>query len=268
MLLENQYAHVSGEGRLSALSPAGISASSHVVERQTSRPDGKGRNKIEHAAREVHKLTWKHRHELFPHGVPVNLVDLLDPAIAARVTGYTYEQVAGFGKSTRSIGSEVAGELDRQAKRIRVSAQFPLHIQRFTAAHELGHACLHQDVRMHRDRPLDAPRRASGTRDKHEWEADKFAVFFLMPEKLVRQRFQELFQCTIFAFDDDTIFALNQVDSPDLYRRGKETIRLRSRTLASTTIYNGRHFDCLADQFRVSVETMAIRLEELDMIEA
>lgn len=267
LLLENQYAHVNGEGRLSALLPDVASASNRIANQQSRRSDGKSHSKIERAARELQILIWQHRKNLFPDGVPTNPVDLLDPAIAAQVMGYTYQQVAGFGKSSRSVGTEVAGELDRHAKRIRVSAQFPLHIQQFTAAHELGHARLHKEVHMHRDRPIDAPRRSSDTRDRHEWEADKFAAFFLMPEKLIRQRFQGLFLCEKFVFDDDTIFALSQRDSDDLYRKGKKTLRLRSRTLASATVYNSRHFDCMADQFRVSVETMAIRFEELELIE-
>ena len=265
LLLENQHAHVDGEGMFSALLPENTSTSSSRIDRQPS--NGRRHDRIERAARDLQLLIWRHREELYPAGVPTDPVDLLDPAIAARMMGYSYEEVAGFGRSARNIDMEVAGELDRRAKCIRISAQFPRHIQRFTAAHELGHARLHNELRMHRDRPIGAPRQSSETRDKQESEADKFAASFLMPEKLVRKRFQQFFFCKKFVFDDNTIFALNRSDCPDLYRKGRETIRPRSRTLASATVYNGRHFVSLADQFHVSVETMAIRLEELELIE-
>ena len=119
---------------------------------------------------------------------------------------------------------------------------------------------------MHRDRPLDGPGQERGVRDKIEREADKFASFFLMPENLVRNRFREFFLCDKFALNEDTIFALDPSGSMRL-QDCKKTLRELARILTDADSYNGRHFNSLADQFHVSVEAMAIRLEELELLE-
>ena len=45
------------------------------------------------------------------------------------------------------------------------------------------------------------------------------------------------------------------------------SLRDISRILAKTESFNGQYFRSLADQFYVSVEAMAIRLEELSLLE-
>jgi len=58
---------------------------------------------------------------------------------------------------------------------------------RFTLAHELGHLVMHPEaplprmVATNRPAPIDEYNRAG------EWQANKFATFFLMPEHIVRQ---------------------------------------------------------------------------------
>jgi hypothetical protein len=46
-----------------------------------------------------------------------------------------------------------------------------------------------------------------------------------------------------------------------------KTLRQLSRVLASAEHYNGLQFNSLANQFRVTNEAMAIRLEELELLE-
>jgi len=58
---------------------------------------------------------------------------------------------------------------------------------RFTLAHELGHLFMHPEapaprmVLKNRAAPIDDLRKSA------EWQANKFATFFLMPEHIVRQ---------------------------------------------------------------------------------
>jgi predicted secreted protein len=67
---------------------------------------------------------------------------------------------------------------------ILVTTQRDLHMQRFTAAHELGHFVLeHSENSL--DREVRMPGDTQG-RDPREIEADAFAAEFLMPKWLVR----------------------------------------------------------------------------------
>ncbi len=119
---------------------------------------------------------------------------------------------------------------------------------------------------MHRDRPLDGSQVDRGGRDHIEIDADKFASFFLMPEKLLRTRFRRLFLCEKFTVNEATAFALDPSGKHQLLWRGK-TRRELARILAGSTSYNGQNFSSLAEQFKVSIEAMAIRIEELDLLD-
>ncbi|WP_163868263.1 ImmA/IrrE family metallo-endopeptidase [Myxococcus eversor] len=66
---------------------------------------------------------------------------------------------------------------------ILVTTQRDLHMQRFTAAHELGHFVLEHEGSL--DHEVRMPGHTSG-RDPREVEADAFAAEFLMPKWLVK----------------------------------------------------------------------------------
>jgi hypothetical protein len=66
---------------------------------------------------------------------------------------------------------------------ILVTTQRDLHMQRFTAAHELGHFVLEHEGSL--DREVRMPGHTEG-RDPREVEADAFAAEFLMPKWLVK----------------------------------------------------------------------------------
>lgn len=219
---------------------------------------------IEALTKDLHTRLWRNKESLWDGAPPANPIDLLDPAIALRLTGYEYSLEEGLGRYRGAGGYiEVAGLIDRASKIVRVSRQFSMNVRTFTAAHELGHAVLHQaGGGVHRDRPLDG---AILSRDPNEREADKFATYFLMPEKLVRVCFANLFRANVFELNDGTAFALSGA-SVDEIQEQCHTRRDLSRLLASAERYNGRHFVSLAAQFRVSTESMAIRLEELELI--
>jgi Zn-dependent peptidase ImmA (M78 family) len=161
---------------------------------------------------------------------------------------------------------EVAGILDRAGKRVKISREFPVNIRNFTAAHELGHVALaHDGSGLHRDRPQDGSGK-DATRPIQEIEADKFATYFLMPRKLVEKEFRRRFGTECFSLTEATMFALSGNDSMALEKNCK-TIRGLSRTLARAERYNSVRFDSLASQFRVSNEAMAIRIEELNLVD-
>ncbi len=218
---------------------------------------------IEDEARKLRVEISSHRKSLgLDETTP--LVDLLDPVVAARVLGIQFEYHEDLGQA--SSHSNIAGLLDRRAKKILVSKGFKPETIRFTGAHEIGHWLLHPREMMHRDRPIEGLTTASHRRPLMEKEADQFAAYFLLPAKYVTRAFETTFLVKgFFPFNDNTAFWLCP-DNPDSVLRPHNP-RERSMALASTESYGGKHFLSLAKRFRVSATTMAIRLEELGLIE-
>jgi Zn-dependent peptidase ImmA (M78 family) len=69
---------------------------------------------------------------------------MLEPEIAAHVLGVNFEfHQELILLNRRSSKYEIAGLLDRQARKIAVAEQFPDETVRFTGAHEIGHWVLH-----------------------------------------------------------------------------------------------------------------------------
>lgn len=269
-LLQDPYAYLDDNGDFSALSAqpkVELAESLHSKLPGTDALFG-GAVKINglkqplKSATELHKEIWLRRDQIWGDNIPNDPVDLLDPEIALSLIGYQFELCETLGQYPGGR-VEVAGMIDCQSKTVSVSRQFPRHVRRFTTAHELGHALLHETGRLHRDRALDG---SSVARDKVEREADKFACYFLMPERLVKSRFIENFKCELFTVNEQTSFALNQSDLGDFYRKFADCHAL-ARALAAADRFDGKQIKSLADQFGVSIEAMAIRLEELDLID-
>ncbi len=229
----------------------------------TAAPRRYSDRQIEAAATNLLNRMWKERQSLWVDSLPTDPIEVRDPAIALRLIGFDYsaEEIGQYRSEAGVI--EVAGVIDRASKTVRVSPQFPQVVQLFTAAHELGHAVLHPaGGGVHRDRPIDGTR---SIRDASEFEADKFASYFLMPGKLVRSQFAARFKTERFALNDDAAFAFAGKSLDDIRRR-VHVRRDLSKLLASAVRYDGRSFVSLATQFGVSVEAMAIRLEELALV--
>jgi IrrE N-terminal-like domain len=221
---------------------------------------------IEQTANELLNKMWKHKSQIWFSDVPVDPMGMRDPLVALRFIGYDYELSESLGQFSKGGKlMEVAGIVDSSSKQVRVSRQFPPLIRNFTAAHELGHAVLHNAKGLHRDRPLDGSQ-IGNSRESIEIEADKFATYFLMPKKIVIAKFSQIYGNIPFFLNEATIFALATTKSKDLSKECK-TLRDLSRILASSEYFNGRHFISLAKQFDVSDEAMAIRLEELKLLE-
>lgn len=283
--LGNPYAHLDDSGIRAAIIPCSGLASVHrkaTVRQITSDVKEKAvtddknypdldencvsrDDVIERKVSELHKMIWSKRNELCADGEFVDPVELLEPVKVLELLGYrvVFEETLGVFQE-RKTEIDVAGLLDRKKHRICISRRFRPNVRRFTLAHELGHALMHEDTTiLHRDKALDGSRVA---RDKVEVEADKFAALFLMPKNLVISRFNKAF-CVNGQFVPTTnaVFAFAQEDVIESIE-GCETIRELARILAKTERYNGKSFTSLAAQFHVTVEAMAIRLEELGLI--
>lgn len=76
-----------------------------------------------------------------------------------------------------------------QEKTIVVNKNDVPERQRFTVAHELGHYFLHFDKNSSEENVLISFR---GERNKEEYQADMFAAELLMPEELLRTRYEDL----------------------------------------------------------------------------
>lgn len=255
-LLGDPYAYLDGDGTFSARLECTQLSSTKKRHRYSN-------VELEQKAKDLHKLIWKNRSKIWGTDQPSDLVDMLDPSVALDLIGYDFDLDETLGQS-KINGKliEVAGMIDGSSRRVRISRQFPNDVRVFTAAHELGHALLHEARGLHRDRPLDGE---TLSRLGIEFEADKFATYFLMPEKLVRARFANCFATDYFVPNEETVFALSRSSLPDFHKKCK-TLRDLSRTLANAEHYDGRRFISMARQFRVSIGAMAIRLEELGLL--
>ena len=221
-------------------------------------------NDIQKIVTSLHRHIWVNREAIWGSKVPKDPVEMLEPKVVANLLGFSYRDESGIGVHQTSDGdADVAGLIDDSAKAIYISPQFPSKIRRFTAAHEIGHAALHDlQGAMHRDRPDESQRLK---RDPKEREADRFATYFLMPENLVVARFLEIFHSRPFEITSETAFALGFKNANELARKCRNRREL-ARLLASTEHFNFEHFVSLANQFHVSTEAMAIRIEELGLV--
>ena len=220
--------------------------------------DDRRRAEIEEKAHELLALIWERQGELWPLGVPA--LQRLDPAAGAKVLGIAfYDNVPLMALD--NARSQLAGIIDRQAKKIAVSCVFDSVTRRFTAAHELGHYLLHTGKTMHRD---IAPPAMGQRRDVYETEANHFAACFLMPRKLIHKHFRERFGSeTPFVFTDASAFFLRPSNPHSLLYAD---LREQTKALATATTYAGQHFVSLAEEFHVSPSAMAIRIEELGLV--
>ena len=218
---------------------------------------------IELNARTLHREILAQGKELL--GNTPSFFKVIEPETAAWYLGLQYEEVPSLGRFGQgSDRFEVAGVLDPANKAILVSTHFDFEVRRFTAAHELGHWRLHDDMAVqHRDRPIKGVGQRSGPLADAEREADFFAACFLMPGRLVEKVFTQMFGCSIqqFPFNDQTAWLLSPND-PDSILRPEPGSRNRALALAS---FSGAKYQSLARTFNVSITTMAIRLEELGL---
>ena len=192
------------------------------------------------------------------------MIELFGPRPLADFLGLTYKEVDDIPSENTNFLT--AGTLDRREKIIQVSLRFPPEQRRLTGMHELMHYMLNHDIgkeTLHRDRSINLQ---SGRNNVAfvEWEATHVACQYLMPEKLVKTIFSIVFHLEFgkpLCFEQNTAFHLNEDES----RLRKLDLRQRSLLIAKATFY-GVSIIPLYEFFKVSPTAMAIRLEELNLI--
>lgn len=202
------------------------------------------------------------------HNTVPHVLQLLRPDHVAEVHCISYEDVPG-GIGVHGVGKdryEVAGEIDPERGLIRVSGKFAYETRRFTGAHELGHYFLHPGMKLHRDRPLDG---SNTGLNKQEREANYFAGSFLAPARIVERAYAARFGDQPLHLTDDVAFALRgQREQHELMRTAGTGSRALARAVASACQFgSGNRFKSLSSNFGLSIEAMAIRLEELGLVE-
>jgi Zn-dependent peptidase ImmA (M78 family) len=87
-----------------------------------------------------------------------------------------------------------------------------------------------------------------------------------MPRKLLESAFIERFGKRRFKLDEETSFRIPKSKLSEMKAKFDSKRKL-SRYVASLEFYDGTPFSSLSSIFNVSVEAMAIRLEELNLID-
>jgi Zn-dependent peptidase ImmA (M78 family) len=226
---------------------------------------GKSRLKdseIETLARRIQNALWTYQDFIWQTDSPVNLLGVLKPEKVIQLLKFAFHKVNTLG--VNESNEEIAGIINNREFTIHISSKYAPEIVNYTTAHELGHALLHDQHELHRDIPLDGSENVRN-RSIVERQADKFAAYFLMPAKTVKQLFQEFFQTEQFQINENTSRMLANC-SPTELRKIVRNQRDLSRLIAKSEFYNIRPFRSLSKIFNVSIEAMAIRLEELDLI--
>ena len=215
---------------------------------------------VDSAVRYAHDYLLECRHRFRASGLD-DPVEWLNPATFAELIGLAYEVVPYIDLEDRRPKDAPVGLLDLTRKHVLVSEELGLEVARYTGAHELAHFLLHQrGFEQHFERAVDPTR----PRTHREREADQFAARFLMPKKLVRRRCLELLALPKgFEFpinvDDQTLFFLN----PNMADLDRKKLDLEFALARIGRDVQNRHIVPLHQQFKVSTQAPAIRLQEI-----
>ncbi len=220
-------------------------------------------NELENLVVTFQNLIWRHRKVIWETETPKSAFEILD---VFKILDKVLNFEVAFANDLSDSNSEVecAGIIDQSSRQVLLSKKFNHQVQNFTSAHELGHAILHTGLRMHRDIPLDGT--INGILSSDEKQANKFASYFLMPKKIVDSVYNDRFGKRRFKIDEETSFRIPKSKLSEMKAK-LNTKRKLSRFVASIEFYDGNPFASLSSIFNVSVEAMAIRLEELNLID-
>lgn len=221
---------------------------------------------IEQGISDFQNLVWKHKNSIWKNP-PKEPIEILDPQLIFKdVLCYDYiirEEFAVPDDEGNVV--EIAGLINQANRLVVISNKFSKPTQRFTGGHELTHALFHDQQLQHRDLPLNN----SGPyhlRSFDEKVADKGATYFLMPKKDVIKQFVLRFETSDFYINEETSFNLIRGNVAEL-RKECKNLREFSKKISSVETYNGRRFESLAQRFNVSIQAMAIRLEQLKLLQ-
>lgn len=217
---------------------------------------------------DIEKTVRAFQIELYNESSSKNFDSVSNAEKAFAFLGYEIKNDLSLGAFDDYDGSiETAGTVDNVKKVVRVATKFSPPVQRYTLAHELGHAILHHKTMrtLHRDRGIDS-RLEHPRRSKIEVQADRFAAFFLMPRLEMKRQFKVRFHSENLVINDDVAFHISGIGLSELKRRYNNKREI-SKLFASTTLYTSEPFESLNTQFKVSIEAMAIQIEELGLID-
>jgi Zn-dependent peptidase ImmA (M78 family) len=166
--------------------------------------------------------------------------------------------------------NQIAGILDRRAKKIQIATKFSQTSQLFTLAHEFGHYLLHPGQVYFRDRELSAP--GNNDRDYFEIEADAFAAEFLMPRHYLEPLFLQLFGNPIDGSipNQELSYAVSagkkgrDIWTPQAFASAEPLER--ASAIAAVNIYCGITFAPLTEHFGVSRKAMGIQLLQMGLV--
>lgn len=223
------------------------------------------KRQIENEAIRLRHEIWDRRAHFWPGRQPHPL-EVLDPQTAARVLGVDLQYFHELSFALPQQRFATAGLLDRPNNKIAIARCYGSEIALFTAAHELGHFLLHKEkLVLHRDMPISGLDQVPA--DPLEREANYFAGVYLMPTEFLTKVFKARFGSAPFVFDHAAAHYLRPGDVASLLHPYPGS-RARSVALASAQTYAGRAFgSSLAQFFKVSVASMAIRLRELEIVQ-
>ncbi len=242
-----------------------VSLNARKLLRKNRKQDSYSKDDLFQIAKNIHSELWLNRDQIWTDVDHLQPVQVIDPATTFSLYGYKYEEAVTLGQFFIDGESvEVAGFVDNENRIAKVSQRFPLDVRRFTSAHELGHAVLHEEKTLFRDRALDGG--STGLkRPQIEIEADSFAAFFLMPEFQVRIIFEQIFGQEHFEINQRSAYALG-FKGVDAMMSKLPTPRHLASCLATTNFYSSVPKRSLCEVFGVSPTAMAIRIEELSLI--
>jgi hypothetical protein len=220
---------------------------------------------IEKEARRLQTEIYGRRNIRYPLGVP-DIPTLFDPRNVADHCELYYVEREQLGTDYLG-GAGAAGIWQRDRSTILVSTSFPYETQRFTAAHEIGHFVLHPNLgerTLHRELPVGSGRT---WRPPLEQEADHFAACLLLPRGAVEKEFEARFGSKHPLALTETVAYHLKADAGQLFAQPRGSLMF-AEAVARAQQFDRYHFKSLAQFFCVSVRTMAIRLEELDLVAA
>ncbi len=205
-------------------------------------------------------------------GHPVSDSELvpIDLQLLIRLLGWRYEELEELGavrieNPWAERNALVDGMSNPLTRTISVAKRQERTQLRFTVAHEVGHAIYDSDIVRLRERAGRGPQDKSRERN-----ADRFATELLMPAQPVSEAMSKRFGGAIdgtIPRDDLAHFissGVHRTIPPTVLARMPQV--RRAALFATADNFSGPHFKPLVERFDVSVETMAIRLLELELV--
>jgi hypothetical protein len=221
---------------------------------------------IDRRSYELRQDIFDNRHLFWGDRRPRGL-EVAEPQFAAQLLGFDLQYHDSLDLMLPGMRKNTAGVFCRKQGFIVVARRFGDLVTRFTAAHEVGHALYHEhDISplMHRDLPIGGLEHAA--ENDIEREANHFAACFLMPRKYVADQFKIRFPSDgPLTVDDAAVHHLRVYARDSLLYPTPGSLD-RERIFARARSWNGHPFPPLAELFKVSVETMAIRIRELGLL--